>query len=335
MAIWYPDRPYRTPITSQNAKVLEAVTNGYIDLSEFPSAGFQAHAKDGGGDIRITKADGITEVAREIVTCDTVAETGEIHFDTTGILTGSDVIWWLYYGDPDAVDYDIDVAFGAEAVWEANYKGVWHFQNSFLDSTANDEDAIDHNTIDGAGKIGRGRDTDGGDTKYVSTNYNVAIADWSHSLWVNCPTLPGASDLIAFIYGVDAVVTKVRNAAGNDNIGIRYHDGAWKNLDSDIPAQVDTDYLINTVYTGSTLYLYVNGVLKGSVAAGGMTNTVADFNMGHSSTSADMVMDEGRIAATGRSQNWITTVFNNQDDPSTFWSVGAEETIFAPQVISV
>jgi hypothetical protein len=37
-------------------------------------------------------------------------------------------------------------------------------------------------------------------------------------------------------------------------------------------------------------------------------------------------MDELRISNTGRTADWILTSYNNQNSPSTFYSVGAEET---------
>ena len=160
---WYPDWPYRLPITSQNAKVSEAVTNAYIDLSELPSE-FWDHVQNGGGDIRITQADGETEVARHVVSCDTGTSTGVVRFDCTGIQTSSDVVWYIYYGNAGASDYAEDAEFGREAVYDANYRATYPM-NDLTTSTIQDATAADldgaklsaNNPIESAAQVGKGQ----------------------------------------------------------------------------------------------------------------------------------------------------------------------------------
>ena len=59
-----------------------------VDLSDLP-AGFWSTVSNGGGDIRVFKADGTTELAREVVSCDTATETGELWVKYAGTLSGS------------------------------------------------------------------------------------------------------------------------------------------------------------------------------------------------------------------------------------------------------
>ena len=374
--LWYPNRPYRTPITSQNAKVLEAVTNGYIDLAEFASAGFHAHAKDGGADVRITKADGATEVAREIVSCDTVAEIGEIHFDCTGIQTGSDVLWWLYYGDPAASDYAEDAEFGREAVWDVNHRAIYHAKDlttsTILDSTDADHDGAKlgvNQPIEAAAKIEKGQHYDGSndfiqvgstaDFKYLhggedQTDFKFTVAWWA-SLDV-----PEPNDIMGWfstarvtfsVVGVDFFLED-RTAQGSRRLRLMINNG-------NAPEPVISLLSNNNVYPNDTnqhflvvsydqslgannANIYVDDVLVATGTKTAQAPSAANSaealhlgSIGDENWELDGKEDEMRFSDVVRSVNWMTTVYNNQNDPSTFWSVGAEETIIAPQVVMI
>ena len=47
------------------------------------------------------------------------------------------------------------------------------------------------------------------------------------------------------------------------------------------------------------------------------------------------LMDEVFFSDIVRSVNWETTAWNNENDPSTFWSVGAEEAVFTQPVVMI
>ena len=46
--------------------------------------------------------------------------------------------------------------------------------------------------------------------------------------------------------------------------------------------------------------------------------------------SIDGTLDEVRISGVARSLGWINTSFMNQDDPSSFYSIGSEEREMVP-----
>ena len=165
---WYNnDWKYREKITIDNTKVSADLTDYpvYLDLSELGTDFFD-NVKSGGGDIRITTSDEETEVPREIVSCDTTAETGEVHFK--GDLSGStDTDFYVYYGNSGASDYAITATYGAENVWGSNYKGVYHLQEAvnttaggYNDSTSNSRDGtgVSMALSAPAGKIGKAQD---------------------------------------------------------------------------------------------------------------------------------------------------------------------------------
>ncbi|GAG49321.1 unnamed protein product, partial [marine sediment metagenome] len=81
---------YRKKITIDYTKVDANLTNFpvYVNLANLGSD-FFSNVKGDGGDIRITKSDGTTELPREIVAINTGAETGEIHFKADSLSSSS------------------------------------------------------------------------------------------------------------------------------------------------------------------------------------------------------------------------------------------------------
>jgi uncharacterized delta-60 repeat protein len=125
---WLSGWDYRTKITIDADQISSDLTDFpvYVNLANMP-ASFWTYVKNGGGDIRITKADGTTEVPREVVSCNTSTNAGELHFKYPGTLSSStDTDVYIYYGNSGASDYADTATYGANNVWDSNTKGVWH-----------------------------------------------------------------------------------------------------------------------------------------------------------------------------------------------------------------
>ena len=84
---------HRFKVTSQNAQVDEAIDNVYFALSDAPAGFWQAGGVNStdGRDIRVTRADGTTEVARELAGFDHGNTLGALVVKATGLATGSDI----------------------------------------------------------------------------------------------------------------------------------------------------------------------------------------------------------------------------------------------------
>ena len=77
---------------------------------------------------------------------------------------------------------------------------------------------------------------------------------------------------------------------------------------------------IGVTWDGSNVRLYRNGGLENTVAQGGTPfNSSKDLRIGAFSDSAiqfDGPIDEVRLSSTARSGDWITTCYNNQNNPT-------------------
>ena len=112
----------------------------YLDLANLDNS-FWTYAKSDCSDIRMTSSDGTTEIARELVTCNSGAKTGEIHFKAPSLSSSANTDFYVYFGNGGASDYASSSTYGANNVWDSNYKGVWHLKDGTtlgaLDSTSN------------------------------------------------------------------------------------------------------------------------------------------------------------------------------------------------------
>lgn len=327
---------YRVSVESQNAKVVEAVTNVYVKLDSLP-AGFHTNVKAGGVDIRVTQSDGTTEVARDPI-YDAGTDKGELHFDSTGIQTGSDVTWYIYYGNAAASDYAEDAEFGREAVYDANYKGVWHLGEGAgvaLDSTSNDHDGTFNTNLPDpiAATVGLGQDLDGGtDAVQVAdhADFNVGSGDWHWSGWVYVNNVSVTGGLIS---QYDAGTNRFYITSYSTLVEFEYRkDGTSYNRQLTVLGSA-TWYYVTYKRIGNTLYASINA---GGHASDTKDVTGVTFNDlsgpvffgDHAPTGTELAgrLDEIRFSkGLGRSDNWITTMYNNQGDVGNFWSIGAEE----------
>jgi hypothetical protein len=89
----------------------------------------------------------------------------------------------------------------------------------------------------------------------------------------------------------------------------------------------DTWYHVVGVYEhDQSLKIYVNGVNDTAWSSGtGPTGNVMDSNSSFSlGNKVSGILDEFRVSSVGRSAGWIKTQYNNQNEPSTFYSMSED-----------
>ena len=166
-------------VTIDNTKV-PAILSDYpclLDLSDFDNTTdiFDTCRSDG-GDIRITLSDGTTQLAREVVSIDTSAKTGEVHVKIPSLASSSNTVIWVWYNGTDTEPAE-DSTYGKENTWKSTYKVVHHMDDattsSITDSTLNDNDGTKkaaNEPVEGTGVmsgVGAAQNFDGSDD-YIS-----------------------------------------------------------------------------------------------------------------------------------------------------------------------
>jgi hypothetical protein len=340
MAWFDPNWIYRTKITIDSTKVDASLTDFpiFFDLADIGTGhGFWSNVKSDGADIRITKSDGTSEVAREVTGIDTGAETGEVHFSADGTLSSSsDTDYYVYYGNAIASDHAASATYGMYNVWDSNYKGIYHLSEATAEEVAS---GTSHQVNEGSpassatsvtGKVGKGFDFNNSTNTIVfeagvSTHLSPTTA-LQFELWFNADTI--GSDVLLYCRG-NSTTVGYGFWFWNSNLRAQIGSTGWTNLTYALSSlSVNTWYHIVGNWNGTTYKLYLDGTEVNTGAyAGSQTYSGAQMTIGTRASGDDFdgTIDELRISDIARSADWISTQYNNQSSPSTFYTIGAEE----------
>lgn len=326
-------------LTIDRTKVPGSVSNFpvYVDLSLLP-AGFWSRVSAGGGNIRAWMNDGITELPREVVSCDTGGQTGELHIKYTGQISSAvDTVIKLTM-PVGASDYAATDPYGRNAVW-SDYLMVHHFQEvsgTLVDSTGRGNNAVAVNspTYGATGKMGKAATfSDTGDHHFVithSANNQLSTTAYQVDFWASLgATQPNWVGFFAKGDGANNDWSLQRSDGTGD---LRpYHQGSAPNLAGAFTPFVNAGYVKFTgvwKYSGVAIqkyFHYRNGayVTEADFVTVPTHTSGRDIRIG-SERSATLVlngsMDEFRIQNVARSTDWITAEYNNQNSPATFFS---------------
>src|SRR3989344_1593878 len=332
---------YRKTITIDNVKVPNTDQTDFPVLVDITDSDLAANARSDGFDIFFTSSDGTTKLAheREIYTTATGRLTTWVKVPT--LSTSVDTLIYMYYGNASSGDMQ-DVAPIKTAVWDSNYKGVWHLgdgdstaANFYQDSTTGNSDGTltdgDGDVTQTDGQIGKAMNFNTGDVDFITT------AD----------TAEGAST-ITVIAGVKLTNNTDYHGLVSHTNGSSASDGWWLtqvvnqnnyNLslsDADhttagFPSTVGNwHYLTVTFADAPTLgRAYHNGVPYVIFSsADQITESASTLKIGkEGSFYGDSFwlggIDEVRISGSVRSEQWIQTEYNNQSATSTFYTVSS------------
>jgi len=341
-------------ITIQNAEVAG-------DLTDFPAVYSETDtdltkARADGFDFVVTESDGTTVVPYERVFWDDA--TGElIIWIKTDPLGASNVTYRLYYNNSSETTDQQD----RDAVWTNGYVAVWHMnQANTVDSTGNGHTGTNDGTIDIAGKIGRARDFD------AASSNKIDVADASDLSFGNGSTDVPFS-LSAWIKqdsgNSGGVISKATGSTPYDDgewyvygVSARYYcscidDSASKSIrdTTDSRASPTTDWRhVAFTYDGSgypattsTMKTFEDGIdIASSINPNSsdyvaMENTTYPVRIGARGGTNYFagIIDEVRIHDVERSANWVSTEYDNQNTPSTWWSTGSEINVTAFELV--
>ena len=262
--------------------------------------------------------------------------------------TAGELIAWVRIPTLSATtDTTIYVHFGHSSVcgatenptgvWDNTYVGVWHLQdmNNIEDSTSYSNDGTPSSVDDDTGKIGVGQDFDGNDYISVANNANLSVTTGlTMEAWVKLSDAGNDQKILGktedttrgYLLGVinGDLYPEIWNSSGT-----RYY------FQSGTISSNQWTHIAATWTTGGNMIGYVNGSQVNSISAGSAnigTDTnilrigVAPWDPLQFYVTGDI--DEARISNTARSADWIKTEYNNQNDPSSFYSVGASSCFF-------
>ncbi|MFX1272710.1 MAG: LamG-like jellyroll fold domain-containing protein, partial [Promethearchaeota archaeon] len=341
---------YRKNITIDNTKVSSDLV-GFPLLIDIYDTDLKIETQVDGDDIIFKTGD--VSLSHEIELFDRDYNSTHAHLVAwvkTDLSSSSDTIVTMYYGNPEATNQE-----DSDGVWDSSYMGVWHLS----ETSGNAQDSTPyqtHGTPSGlltqgvSGRIGNAYyfDRDGLGTVNMGDPADGHLDfgntdDFTIEFWV---------DLDYFYYYEPFLVSKRNGLASSspgyaafvsdDNNGYPGYsissDGPQFGVDASSPV-LNTGWR-HVVYvfdqdSDTISTIYVDGIddkssIWGTIGSVGSLQNSANFRLnGESSpTTDDMfdgMLDEVRISKIARSSDWILTEFNNQNDPSSFYSISAAE----------
>lgn len=268
-----------------------------------------------------------TEWAREIVSAT------EMHVKIPSLTSTVEIyVQW----DGVSADYAVTDTYGRNAVW-SDYRAVYHYQTLTADSTVNAYTTTNFNSVGQAtGKL-NGQAADFGATntnKYLTTTNNLSITggNITMSCWFSQVGVKSSGTQGVYLHQGDAgtdveyyimaqnsggtpqmVLFRVKQNIANNEVRFNYEPGnqGWQ--------------FWTLTYDGTNVRGYQNGAKKGTTASSGngasagVSGFRAAANLNAVSSLASGSLDEVRVSASVRSDNWITTEYNNQSDEAGFW----------------
>ena len=274
------------------------------------------------------------------------ASTGELvaHIRIPSLSSSVDKSIYVCYGDSNVTTSQEDVT----GVWDSDYAGVWHMGESsgnVYDSTSTSTDFSsigDSPTYSETGKIGDSISYDGTNDyiKESVSDYSSSDSVGTIDLWIKADTVSAYGTLL--MSGDEGTNDRFLQTRINDDGKIaitQKNDGTLNHIHGDSTLSTDTWYYISISSNDTSYSLYLNDSEETKTTSNGSDNgnwfgdtdlrdnLVVGANI-RSGTSElfDGIIDEVRISSSQRSSDWISTTYNNQNSPSTFYTTDSEGT---------
>jgi hypothetical protein len=251
-----------------------------------------------------------------------------------------DTVIYMYYGNP-CTSSSLENVTG---VWDTNYKGVWHLDESpndgvagHIDSTSNPNDGTPNSFQTGEGSTNATGRIDGADN-FDGVDDSISVSDHvsldittniTLSAWIYLTDSPGQYTKVLAKNKVTTYPYQFDFGGASDD-KIRFQIGGVGDVYSlaDIPQ--DEWVFIAATYDAQTQRLYINGVENNTRDDTDPIGTNDElFYIGGRTVEYHYTIpgfvDEVRVSDTPRLAGWIETEYNNQKENSTFYLEGDED----------
>jgi hypothetical protein len=315
----------------------------YYDLSLAP-AGFWAHVRNDGGDIRVFKRDGITQVPREVSGFNFAGQQGALYIgDAAG-----ETAFYVCYGNPALTEPAPNSTYGKYAVWESAAQLVMHLEDP-NDATVNQNNGSLQGVpppASAAAQIRNGYSFNGLGG-YIDTA-DINAVDGSPTLTVMCWVKSVAfvmqdAFVVKWNYIGDGCFGLQTGIAANNTVQIYIatalgDDGSGCSIETTNNVLIDNQWnQVCLVFDGNDatrVKLYVNGVavaltqISGAAPATLTVGSAATVKLGRFGGALSRffngIMDEVRLLTRALTAVEVANAFANQNAPAAFWTTGIE-----------
>lgn len=253
----------------------------------------------------------------------------------------TDTVFYMFYGNSSISTDQSDKS----DVWDTNFLGVWHLADNAANTTVADSTGLGNNgtaaantsTKTATGVFGPALSFNG-TTDQVSTAV-VSGKTFTWEAWVNSPAITtGNYQSVLAIPGSAYMLMDVEASADS----LWSPDGlAGTGLGVGPLSNNNWYHLVfvrsgDSSATGYTAYL--NGVAKGQAASMVWSSTsklAIGARIGTAGQNFNGALEEVRVSSIVRSPDWIATEYNNERNPSGFYSIALGQVELAPPTLSL
>ena len=331
---WNSSFEYRKLITINHSQVDATLSNFPVLVYRNTDGDLSSHAQTDGDDIAfVLYSDNSTKLNHEIENYSN--GTLWTWVNVMSLSSSIDTKIWMYYGNDTCSSQE-----SIGGVWNSGYNAVYHMNDiasndKIEDSTENSYDSIETKRTpdyEQTGKISTA-------VYYFDREAHIIPddvlaenpTDFTVSCWINFHSFAeDKQHLIALLENTN-IKLLAENIDDDDvyKAALIVRNGGDNKAYGTITLNTDTWYYLIGTYNGENITIYTNGDDAQSTACTSIKHEGKGNQVGAKDKEKDNAygdIDEVRISKTERSEGWISTCFVNQNDSSSFYSVGSEET---------
>jgi len=340
---WDLDWRYRKQITINHAMVDGTLLNFPLLIKD-TSSDFGAHAQADGDDFVFTTEDG-TKLNHEIEKYD--GSPGELitWVNIPSLSSVDDTLIYVYYGNSGCSSQE-----NIYGTWDSNFWMVQHLNEDGTvirqDSTSNSNDGFPGN-YDGdeatdSGKIDGGDYLDGGDDYMTFEGYPIT-STYTVSCWIKLEDITDFQLLFEiysdyFMGNGHEQILNFRAHIDEYNNFLSFSEHAGKNKSTNVAVDNEWHHFVGAKTGSSALDIYIDGTYEHTHT--GDFDTPEYMVIGcddyHDVEYTKGTFDEVRTSKIARSSAWISTEYNNQNNPELYITFGEQEEAslapFAPDI---
>jgi hypothetical protein len=327
---WNANWGYRKKITIDHTKIGSSLVNFPVLISLTSDSNLASHTQSDGDDIAFTDSSG-NKLNHEIELF--TSSTGRLiaWVNVPSLSSSTDTVLYMYYGNSGCGSQQ-----NKPGTWNSDYLMVQHMEETgtVYDSTSNGFNGVNYGaSASSNGKI-NGCEYFNSLSEYYNFGtpslLNPGTSSWTISLWTKISYVDSHKMMQKWANSNAGFVLYLYTGWGGYNY-FKVGDGSktayryWSSSWSD-----GNWHYITAVINRNTnvLDLYLDGNQnngKGSysiASLGGITCSSSLLLYG----GTNGWQDEFCISKTARSTGWVKTSYNNQNSPSSFFSLGSQET---------
>jgi len=310
------------------------------DLVNFPvlfsniSSDFISHAQVDGDDFLFISSDYTIKYNHEIEYYNSTSGELIAWVNVTSLSSTVDTELYLYYGNSDCSSQQ-----NVSGTWDSDYISVWHWNNSFLDSTVNDYDGINENLVDATGLVASGLQNSRDEERSVIVNnfYDSSSDDLlTAEIWIRFDDNDEAYPRIfckGTTYSNMDWGTYFRGTNGQEH-RICVND-SFSVQGGTLPGDYGVGcfgfwfyswFTINRTDGNARAYYNTTRLFSSSIVEMNITNDFSTLYIGNDEAgeSWNGRFDETRVSKIVRSWEWMNVTYNSIYNYDTFLSVGSE-----------